>query len=351
MRKIFPVFILLTVILPAASLLTGISASAEQGTVHAVLFWMEGCPHCHYVLEEVLPPLQAKYGEQLKIFLIEVRTTEELERLYQIGDYFGLAREQMGVPFLLIGEHVLIGSVQIPAELPGLIAAYLASGGVEYPDVPLLTDLLPSGGAAEEQAPKPVTSVAEAVISTRPDGFSLAIGVMVFMGAALLYSIVAFLRGRSLFPFLPSNLAEIAFIVLILAGSGVAGYLAYVETQMIFAVCGPIGDCNAVQSSPYARLFGVLPVGILGLLGYLALMAVRLAYKYLPQFRRLLVISLMGLSGFAVVFSIYLTYLEPFVIKAVCLWCLTSAVIVTLLMLLCLDLALQTFPLLREAKR
>ena len=46
-----------------------------------------------------------------------------------------------------------------------------------------------------------------------------------------------------------------------------AGYLTYVETQLVQAVCGPVGDCNAVQSSSYARLFGVLPVGVLGASG------------------------------------------------------------------------------------
>lgn len=341
MKKIFPAFIIFTVIVLAASLSSGASASAEQEVVRAVMFWMEGCPHCHYVLEEVLPPLQDKYGSQLEILLIEVRTTEDIERLYQIGDYLGLAREQVGVPFLLIGDHVLIGSGQIPEALPGLIEAYLASGGVDYPDLPLLKDLIPSAGGARDPAPQPVASAKEAVTSARPDGFNLAIGVMAFMGAALLYSSASFLGVKNLVPELPTKLSEVSFIVLTLAGLVVAGYLAYVETRTASAVCGPIGDCNAVQSSPYSRLFGVLPIGVLGLLGYLVLLAVRLAYKYLPQFRRLLAFSLMGLSAFAVAFSLYLTYLEPFVIKAVCLWCLTSAVIVTLLMLISLDLALQ----------
>lgn len=341
MPRVLHVFIIFIGIVLAAHPPPRTSTSGEPGVVRAVLFWMEGCPHCHYVLEEVLPPLQDKYGAQLDVLLIEVRTTEDLERLYQIGEYLGLARDQVGVPFLLIGEHVLIGSIQIPEELPGLIEAYLTSGGVGYPDLPLLADLIPPEGTVEERDLQSVASVEGTAPPARPDGFNLAIGVMAFMGAALLYSILAFLKGRSLFPELPAKLSEISFITLTLAGLGVAGYLSYVETQMVSAVCGPIGDCNAVQSSAYARLFGVLPIGVLGLLGYLAMLAVRLAFKYLVHFRRFLAISLTGLSVFAVVFSIYLTYLEPFVIKAVCLWCLISAVIVTLLMLLSLNLVLQ----------
>jgi uncharacterized membrane protein len=47
-----------------------------------------------------------------------------------------------------------------------------------------------------------------------------------------------------------------------------------------------------------------------------------------------------GMAFFGVVFSIYLTYLEPFVIRAVCLWCISSAVIMALLLLLSLPSAI-----------
>lgn len=50
-------------------------------------------------------------------------------------------------------------------------------------------------------------------------------------------------------------------------------YMAYVETQAVEAVCGPVGDCNAVQNNSYAKLFGVLPVGVLGVVGYAAILA------------------------------------------------------------------------------
>jgi uncharacterized membrane protein len=59
----------------------------------------------------------------------------------------------------------------------------------------------------------------------------------------------------------------------VLCGIGLllAGYLAYVESTEVRAVCGPVGDCNTVQQSEYARLFGVLPVGVLGIAGYVAI--------------------------------------------------------------------------------
>jgi uncharacterized membrane protein len=127
-----------------------------------------------------------------------------------------------------------------------------------------------------------------------------------------------------------------------LIGLGVAVYLAYVETQLVEAMCGPVGNCNAVQSSPYARLFGILPLGLLGMFGYLAILAGWL-YLRLRRDRWALYVSLAvsGMTVFGVLFSIYLTYLEIYVIRAVCLWCLASAVIMTLLMILNVRPALQ----------
>jgi uncharacterized membrane protein len=61
--------------------------------------------------------------------------------------------------------------------------------------------------------------------------------------------------------------------VLCLIGLGLAGYLTYVETTQVQAVCGPVGDCNTVQQSEYARLFGVLPIGIICDRRYLCLVS------------------------------------------------------------------------------
>jgi uncharacterized membrane protein len=81
-------------------------------------------------------------------------------------------------------------------------------------------------------------------------------------------------------------------------------------------------------------LFDILPVGVLGLLGYIALLAAWLAQKFIPKLKKASAIGFWGLAFLAVIFSLYLTYLEPFVIRAVCIWCLSSAMIVTLLLLL-----------------
>jgi uncharacterized membrane protein len=125
---------------------------------------------------------------------------------------------------------------------------------------------------------------------------------------------------------------------------GVAIYLTYVEAYGVKPVCGPVGDCGAVQSSPYAKIWGILPVGLLGAAGYIGILAAWFAgrqrwgwlSKYAP-------VALFGMALFGTVFSIYLTYLELFVIYAVCIWCVSSAIIITLILLFSLSSTLQAF--------
>jgi uncharacterized membrane protein len=132
---------------------------------------------------------------------------------------------------------------------------------------------------------------------------------------------------------------------LVLVGAGAAAYLSYIEITQTEAMCGPVGDCNAVNQSGYATLFGFLPVGVLGLIGYgviLVLWALRRSGSSdLPRFATL---GLWGAAFLGTIFSVYLTFLEPFVIGATCAWCLTSAVVMTLLLWATAPLAAKVWP-------
>jgi uncharacterized membrane protein len=121
--------------------------------------------------------------------------------------------------------------------------------------------------------------------------------------------------------------------VLVLIGVGVASYLSYIEISHAEAACGPVGDCNTVNQSKYATLFGFLPVGVLGLMGY-ALIFVLWVLRRSGQGvqRAQATLGLWAAALFGTLFSVYLTFLEPFVIGASCIWCLTSAVVMTLLL-------------------
>jgi uncharacterized membrane protein len=117
---------------------------------------------------------------------------------------------------------------------------------------------------------------------------------------------------------------RLAAIVLALVGLGVAAYLTYVHYEGIEPVCGLGGDCEKVQTSEWADFAGI-PVALLGLIGY----ATILVTLFVPREEALIAGALVWLVGFG--FSAYLTYRELFSIDAICPWCVSSAVIMTLL--------------------
>jgi uncharacterized membrane protein len=161
-----------------------------------------------------------------------------------------------------------------------------------------------------------------------PKGNSVAVIVLVGMLASLALVLTIFVTKRTL-----PTWSGVSVAVLIVIGLAVAGYLSWIELTYSEAVCGPVGDCNAVQQSSYARLFGLVPVGILGLYGYAALGLGWLLLDRGPaRWNRLLATALWLLALAGTLFSIYLTALEPFVIGATCMWCVTSAVVMTLLL-------------------
>lgn len=294
--------------------------SDDQPVVRAVLFWSDTCAHCHYVIDEVLPPLQAQYGDQLDIVLIELNSQANADRFYAVGAAFGRPQNQMGVPLMVVGDNLLAGSVQIPDELPGLIERYLAAGGVDIPAIDGLEGL--SSLASGPQTPVPNDP---AGISGSIPAFIVLAGLML----ALVFVLVRLIAARSGGRVPTMTWLEWVIPALAVVGLVVAGYLTYVETQSVEAVCGPVGDCNAVQFSDYARFFGI-PVGVIGLVGYLAILGAWVWGRSGDSTARSI---LLAMTVIGVVASIYLTYLELFVIGAVCMWCLTSAVIMMGLLL------------------
>ena len=119
----------------------------------------------------------------------------------------------------------------------------------------------------------------------------------------------------------------VAIGVICVIGIGIAGYLTYTHYAGIKVLCLSSGGCETVQSSTYAKLAGI-PVALLGLIGYISILG------------SLFVRGDAGRAagwGFALIgfgFSAYLTYRELFTIKAICQWCVSSAVLLTILTIL-----------------
>ncbi len=117
-------------------------AQAENPVVRAVLLYSPTCPHCERVMTQDLPPLQAQYGKQLQILQVDVSVPNG-QALYQaVITKFNLPQERWGVPSLIVGDVVLVGGDEIPAQFPGLVAQRLAAGGTAWPEIAGLPELL-----------------------------------------------------------------------------------------------------------------------------------------------------------------------------------------------------------------
>jgi uncharacterized membrane protein len=127
----------------------------------------------------------------------------------------------------------------------------------------------------------------------------------------------------------PVNRMVIAIIGL--AGVFLSTYMLLVKMGYIGELACGAGSCDRVQASQYAVFLGV-PVPAWGVFGYLSITALAIAGLQ-PRLLRggWIGAGLVGLTGAAFAFSMYLTYLEAFVINAWCRWCVASAIMATLL--------------------
>jgi uncharacterized membrane protein len=119
--------------------------------------------------------------------------------------------------------------------------------------------------------------------------------------------------------------------LLALIGLFVALYLTMYKTGMIGEISCSVGSCETVNTSRWSTFLG-LPVAAWGLGFYVVALAVALvgtSDRWADE--RAPAVALVALSGWGVLFSGWLTYLELFVIHAICMWCVISAIIVTLI--------------------
>ena len=349
---------------------TTAAGAAEESVVRAVLFYSQTCGHCHMVINDVLLPMLDEYGDRLLVIGLDTSQAAGTQLYNATIEQFKLPPERLGVPTLVIQDTVLVGSAEIPDQFPTLVEEGMAAGGTDWPDIPGLAQLIADNPPDESPTPDPTTADATATpavaaTETRPvltvgedeipvgteeeappenpEGATLAWMVLIGMIVSLVYAGQRLTRSRTWqqipkllkpgkTPLPPVHTWVIPCLCLV--GLGVASYLAYVEANQVLAVCGPVGDCNAVQTSDYALFLGV-PVAVWGVLNYLAVAAFWAGHRFLTgRVANLSLLGLLGLTIFGTFFSIYLTYLELFAIHAICAWCISSAVVTTALMLL-----------------
>ena len=123
---------------------------------------------------------------------------------------------------------------------------------------------------------------------------------------------------------------------LALGGVGLATYLSMYKLGLIGTLACTIGSCETVNLSKYATLVGV-PVAVWGLGFYVSLFLVALAGTT-DRFVNAAWVSyvMLAMTAWGVLFSGWLTYLELAVINAICMFCVISAILVTVLFFLSL---------------
>ncbi len=293
---------------------------AQDAVVRALFFYSPTCGHCHEVMTNVFPSLREQYGDQLQILEVDIATPDGNDLYHQAQAVRPVLEERSGVPALVVGDYEMIGSVEIPEMFPGLIETYLAEGGVDWPAVPGIEAFTPSETPRVTWRDK---------FAQDPAGNTLSIIVLLGM----LVSLWAVAGPRDWLRPLAERSDPWGVVGVALVGLAVALYLAYIELTSSAAVC-VVGNCNSVHQSAFVKLFGILPVAVFGVSGYVLILAL-IAYAQVREdaLPEKFPVVFFFVSLFGVLFSVYLTFLEPFVIGATCFWCLISAISMTVLLL------------------
>lgn len=365
-----------------------------QEPVYGVFFYLPTCPHCHEVMDNHWPDIESRFGDQLRVIFVDVSTPDG-GKLMQSAYDSGLI-DSGSVPQLIIGSDVMVGSNDIPRLAPRVIEEGLAKGGIGYPDIPNIDMWFMDAGMGEFA---PSAEMFTSSLSDDPANF-IAMGVLAFLVLSLI--LIGFaawqLMGQNSIQLLSKLMTQIGWWMLlissltgfglgltllfgseelvitslaillsilfigtvavignkptlhevpnwlvpvtIIAGIIAAAYLSYVEFYSTDAVCGAMGNCNMVQESDYAQIGGI-PIGFMGLAAYVIMLVVWLVGR--SDYKQLADSVLVGFAVLGTMFSAYLTFLEPFVIGATCVWCLTSAIVMLSLLWLIVPPVLDRF--------
>lgn len=122
-------------------------------------------------------------------------------------------------------------------------------------------------------------------------------------------------------------------MVLAILGAVDAIYLYIYKLTGNPQMCLGNGGCHNVNFSPYSEINGI-PVSIFGLAAYLAIICILILEARLKLAKENGPLAIFGISLGGVAFTAYLTYLEIYVINAICPFCVASAVIITLIFIL-----------------
>jgi uncharacterized membrane protein len=120
-----------------------------------------------------------------------------------------------------------------------------------------------------------------------------------------------------------------------------SAYLAYIKLANATATCGGIGDCDAVNSSKYAEIFGI-PIALFGAGAYIFMLVIIYMEPRHNLWRENGPLALFVLTLLGVLYSAYLTYVEVAILFAICPYCVLSAIILVAMFAISVYRYLQT---------
>jgi uncharacterized membrane protein len=121
-------------------------------------------------------------------------------------------------------------------------------------------------------------------------------------------------------------------VVASLVGVADSIYLTWIKVADKTAACSNIGDCESVNNSIYSEIAGI-PIALLGAGAYLLILILLLLEERYPEQVTNLQMGVFGLSLVGTLYSGYLTYLEIAVLRAICPFCVVSAIAIFVLLI------------------
>jgi uncharacterized membrane protein len=124
-----------------------------------------------------------------------------------------------------------------------------------------------------------------------------------------------------------------ASIALVVIGLFVSIYMTIYKVSGNEGMCLGSGDCSTVNASRFSEINGI-PVAVVGILGYVAILAVHFFENRNSFFRKNGTLLIFGMSLTGFIFTMWLVYVELALLNALCPFCVTSQVAMTLIFII-----------------
>jgi uncharacterized membrane protein/glutaredoxin len=302
------------------------TAQTEQAPVIRVLiFYSPNCPHCFDVFNKIIDPIRPQYKGEVEFITVDVTGRSGRDQYRSIIDQFKVSPDRQAIPMIVVGEHALVGDLEISQELPRLIEAGLR--GEDLGAVSISGGSVSEGVATHQKTP---------TLQDYPFPFGWL--VLFTLVSSTIYCAMQLFNGRAglLQPKPRSNYSLRTWIFLGLCGVGfiISLYMSYLDILGLNPNCAEMNACSMFREIDYTKFAGIpiatFGIGIYSMIGALWIFPKQGSLRISQFSSSLLQVLLLA----AAIFSIILTIIELMVLETTCVLCLSSGMAIALLCLL-----------------